>query len=275
RAGPRRTFVADQMIYLMLNQKQMRYSMLSFLILSLFLMTACDKESGPDITESVATENVFVLPIRKIKDGQDIDDFKAKRDAYVATLEAEAGTLSDREFQPFFEFTGSGLELERVFVGLTSFQNNDTFAQIGDATGSTPEANAFFATFDFISFQVLQPLDEKELVDLTDFANLGSGQVWEVAVRDLSQYNAFDQADYESKRDDYLAVLAAQDNFVREVQWKSISDPNIVVGMTFYKDAASYQAVNQDQAFIDAYLATGFLQNYTINVYGAIHNVLK
>jgi len=83
------------------------------------------------------------------------------------------------------------------------------------------------------------------------------------------------KSDYEAKRDAYLAVLAAQDNFVREVQWKSISDPNIVVGMTVYKDAASYQSVNQDQDFINAYLATGFLQNYPINVYGAIHNVLK
>ena len=69
--------------------------------------------------------------------------------------------------------------------------------------------------------------------------------------------------------------MAAQNNFVREVQWQSISDPNVVVGMTVYKDAQSYAAVNADQDFIDAYLATGFLQNYPINVYGAIHNPLK
>jgi len=253
----------------------MQMNILSILFLTIIGLTACKQDEGPTTVEQVATENVFVMPIRKIKDGQDIDDFKAKRDAYVATLEAEDGTLSDREFQPFFEFTGSGLELDRVFVGLTSFQNNDIFSQIGSATGETPEANAFFSTFDFISFQVLQPLDPNETVDLADFANEGTGQVWEVAVRDLSAYDSLDQADYTSKRDAYLAVLAAQSNFVREVQWKSISDPNIVVGMTVYKDAASYQAVNQDQAFIDAYLATGFLQNYPINVYGAIHNVLK
>lgn len=247
------------------------------LFLAFLSLSSCgdDESQEPGITETVATENVFVLPIRKIKDGQDIEDFKAKRDAYVATLETEDGTLTDREFQPFFEFTGSGLDLSKVFVGLTSFQNNDIFSEIGTATGSTPEANAFFSTFDFLTFQVLQPLAPNETVDLNDFANLGSSQVWELAVRDLSQYSDFEQADYESKRDAYLAVLAAQDNFVREVQWKSISDPNVVVGMTVYKDAASYQAVNQDQAFIDAYLATGFLQNYPINVYGAIHNVLK
>lgn len=255
----------------------MRMNFLNLMLLIALGFTSCDKkdDNQPGDDEQVATENVFVLPIRKIKDGQDIEDFKMKRDAYVATLEAQAGTLSDREFQPFFEFTGSDLDLSRVFVGLTSFQNNETFGQIGQATGSTPEATAFFDTFDFLTFQVLQPLDENETVDLEEFANLGTGQVWEVAVRDLSQYTDLDQTDYENKRDAYLAVLAAQDNFVREVQWKSISDPNVVVGMTIYKDAASYQAVNQDQSFIDAYLATGFLQNYPINVYGAIHNVLK
>lgn len=254
----------------------MHINFLPFLLLAFVGFTSCDKDDdNPGIDEFVGTENVFVLPIRQIKEGQDIEDFKAKRDAYVATLEDAEGTLTDREFQPFFEFTNSNLDLSRVFVGLTSFQNFEIFNEIGNTTGNTPEAAAFFETFDFLSFQVLQPLDPDETVDLSDFANQGTGQVWEVAVRDLSQYSDLDQADYESKRDAYLAVLAAQDNFVREVQWKSISDPNVVVGMTVYKDAASYQAVNQDQAFIEAYLATGFLQNYPINVYGAIHNVLK
>ncbi len=222
----------------------------------------------------VNPSNVFVLPIRKVKPGQDIEDFKAKRDAYVALLEAPEGTLTDREFQPFFEFTNSGLPVDSVFVGLTSFADFPTFGQIGGSI-DTSVANAFFSTFDFITFQVLQPLDPEETVDLDDFANLGTSQVWEVAVRDISQYENFDQADYEEKRDAYLAVLAAQSNFVREVQWRSISDTNVVVGMTVYKDAQSYAAVNADTTFINTYLATGFLQNYPINVYGAIHNVLK
>ncbi|MCI4669047.1 MAG: T9SS type A sorting domain-containing protein [Bacteroidia bacterium] len=227
-----------------------------------------------NVLAQVSTDNVFVLPIRRVKAGQDIDDFKAKRDAYVALLEAESGTLTDREFQPFFEFTNSGLPVDSVFVGLTSFADFQTFQTIGTAT-SGQVANDFFATFDFISFQVLQPLDSTEQLDLADFANLGTGQVWEVAVRDIAQYPNFDQADYEQKRDAYLAVLAAQDNFVREVQWRSLSDSNVVVGMTVYKDAQSYSAVNADTTFINAYLATGFLQNYPINVYGAIHNPLK
>ena len=243
----------------------MRIFTLSLLLVILF--------QGSNFAQ-VSTDNVFVLPIRRLKAGQDIADFKAKRDAYVALLEAEAGTLTDREFQPFFEFTNSGLPVDSVFVGLTSFSDFQTFQDIGAAT-SGQVASDFFATFDFITFQVLQPLDPTETVDLADFANLGTGQVWEVAVRDISQYNDFDQTDYEQKRDAYLAVLAAQNNFVREVQWQSVSDPNVVVGMTVYKDAQSYAAVNADTAFINEYLATGFLQNYPINVYGAIHNPLK
>ncbi|MEM6346366.1 MAG: T9SS type A sorting domain-containing protein [Bacteroidota bacterium] len=243
----------------------MRINILCFLGIFLF---------GGTALAQVNTDNVYVLPIRRLKAGQDLDDFKVKRDAYVALLEAEAGTITDREFQPFFEFTNSGLPVDSVFVGLTSFADFTTFQTIGNAT-SGQVANAFFATFDFITFQVLQPLDPNETVDLADFANLGTGEVWEVAVRDLSQYTNFDQADYESKRDAYLAVLAAQNNFVREVQWRSLSDTNVVVGMTVYKDAQSYAAVNADTNFVNAYLATGFLQNYPINVYGAIHNPVK
>ena len=89
----------------------MRIFTLSLLLVTLF--------QGSNFAQ-VSTDNVFVLPIRRLKAGQDIADFKAKRDAYVALLEAEAGTLTDREFQPFFEFTNSDLPVDSVFVGLTS-----------------------------------------------------------------------------------------------------------------------------------------------------------
>jgi hypothetical protein len=275
----------------MMNLKMKQFELAALMCLTMIMVLSgcvCEKkesDKSQELTDGgiinkvatqpkIAPENVIVMPIRKVKPEVSIEDFKAKRDAYVALLEAEEGTLKDREIQPFFEFTNSGLELDRAFVGITSFSDFTTFQKIGKAT-SGDVANAFFGTFDFLSFQVLQPLDPEETVDLSDFANLGSGQVWEVAVRNLSKYDGFEQADYEVKRDKYLSVLAAQDNFVREIQWKSISDPNIVVGMTVYKDAASYQAVNQDKDFINAYMETGFLQSFPINVYGAIHHVLK
>ncbi|MEM7162503.1 MAG: hypothetical protein AAF487_08710 [Bacteroidota bacterium] len=260
----------------------MKNRLIPFILLLFTLCTACvscqkDEEGmtdDPPSQSEITTDNVFVMPVRRVKTGQDIDDFKNKRDAYVALLEAEEGTLTDREMQPFFEFTNSGLPVDSVFLGLTSFSDFSTFQTIGDNT-SGYVANDFFATFDFIAFEVLQPLDEAELVDLSELAELGSNQVWEVAIRDLSQYPNFNQQDYESKRDAYLEVLGDQTSSLREIQWKSISNPNVVVGMTIYSNAADYQSLNQSQDFINAYLATNFLQDYPINVYGAIHNVLK
>lgn len=254
----------------------MRMTLLPILLAAVVGFTACgDDDDDQTPTTTVATENVFVLPVRKIKPGVSIDDFKAARDAYVATLEAEAGTLTDREIQPFFDFTFSGLPLDSIFIGFTSFQNQTVFNEIGEKTGNTTEANEFFSTFDFLAFEVLQPLDPEEIVDLAELAPLGSNQVWEIAIRDIAQYDTFDQADYEAKRDAYLAILAQQNGFIREIQWQSISNPNVVVGMTIYRDSQAVQDINSDQDFIDAYTATGFLDSYPPNVFGMISTVLK
>ncbi len=252
----------------------MRVKLLAaILLLTSFSFVSCDNDDEP--RETVSTDNVFAMPVRKIKDGVSVNEFTAARDAYVATLEAEWGTLTDREIQPFFDFTFSGLDLSQIYVGFTSFQDQETFGQIGEVTGSTPEANEFFSKFDFLAFEVLQPLDSGEVVDLANLAPLGSNQVWEIAIRDISQYTTFDQVDYETKRDAYLDILSQQNGFIREIQWKSISNPNVVVGMTIYRDQQAVQDINSDQDFIDAYTATGFLQAYPPNVFGMISNVLK
>ena len=249
--------------------------LLPFICCSLVVsFIACDNDND-EPTETVATENVFVMPVRKVKENISIAEFEAARDAYVATLEAEFGTLTDREIQPFFDFTYSNLPLDSIYIGLTSFQNQEIFSGIGDRTSNTDEANNFFSKFDFLAFEVLQPLDTEEVVDLSTLAPLESGQVWEVAIRDISLYDTFDQTDYESKRDAYLAILAQQDGFIREIQWQSISDPNVVVGMTIYRDAQAVSDINSNQAFIDAYTATGFIQEYPPNRLGMISNVLK
>ena len=238
------------------------------------------------VEESVSTENIFAMPIRKVVPGVSIDDFKAARDAYVAVLEQQPGTIADREMQPFGDFVTFNFftpDLDSIFIGFTAFQNLTVFQDIGAATGSTQEAIDFFGAdgsggvvFNFLDFLLLQPLNNSESVDLSTIAVQGSGQVWEVAVRDLSQYEGFDQADYETRRDAYLAVLAAQTpTWVQEIQWVDITNPNKVVGMTIYADQQTYLALQQNQAFIDAYTETGFLQAYPINVYGGIHNVLK
>lgn len=238
-------------------------------------LSACSSDDATTSNaELISTDNVFVMPIRRIKDGFTVEQFENTRDAYVALLEAEQGTLTDREIQPFFDFAFSSNDLDRVYTGITSFVDFPTFQTIGN-TVSGDVADAFFNTFDFISFQVLQPLDTNQIVNLATLAPLGSNQVWEIAVRDTSLYENFDQSDYETRRDAYLDILAAQEGFIEEIQWQSISDPNVVVGMTIYENAEAVQNINANTDFINAYTETGFLEFYPPNVFGMISNVLK
>lgn len=175
--------------------------------------------------------------------------------------------------QPFFDFTYSKMPLDSIYIGFTSFQNQKIFKEIGDKTNGE-EAKKFFSTFDFLAFEVMQPLDG-EVVNLAELAKKGSGQVWEIAMRDISKYENFDQADYEKKRDAFLEVLSKQEGFVREIQWKSVSDPNVVIGMTIYRDSQAVQDINNNQEFVDASKATKFVEDYPPNKFGMISNVLK
>lgn len=241
-----------------------------------FLLAACssDNETNTAGSNMISADNVFVMPIRRIKDGFSVEEFESTRDAYVALLEAQQGTITDREVQPFFDFAFSSNNLDRIYTGITSFVDFSTFQEIGE-TVSGDVANEFFNTFDFISFQVLQPINTNQVVDLASLAPLGSNQVWEIAVRDVSQYDTFDQSDYEARRDAYLSILSDQVGFVEEIQWQSISDPNVVVGMTIYENTEAVQSINSNVDFINAYTATGFLDSYPPNVFGMISTVLK
>ena len=248
-----------------------------FVALFGLFLTSCDKDDDKYPVETVSTNNVFVLPIRKVKTGQNIADFKTKRDAYVKLLEEQFGTLTDKEMQPFFDYVTYKPQssLDSIFVGFTSFQDIETFSKIGTATSNTTQASQFFSTFDFIDFLTLKPNNTSETVDLSTIAPLGSGKVWEIAVRDLSKYSNFNEADYKAKRDAYLKVLAAQKGFVREIQWTDVNNPKKVVGMTIYASQQAVVDINSDPAYNSAANATGFVQNYPPNVFGTINTVLK
>ena len=47
-----------------------------------------------------------------------------------------------------------------------------------------------------------------------------------------------------------------------EYQWVSVLDPNIVVGMTVYKDQAAFQKLASDPAVVQSPEATAFLSSY-------------
>lgn len=215
-----------------------------------------DKDTNNDLTDDVVE-----IAIRRLNKGQDLAKFKAARDAFVAKLKAQSGVGTDREFQAVFDFSTQKAPEPPVYIGMTQYDSLATFQAVGKALGTSAEAGAFFATFKPEVFTALKPLKAGTKVDLAGIADQ-AGQMLEVAVRDLSQYKSFDQADYEAKRDAFLALLRKQKGFIAEYQWISALDKNIAVGMTVYKDQAAFQAIAADKAFMGSKETTSFLGAY-------------
>lgn len=245
-------------------QKRSTLTILPFLSIIWLLIAAC----APIVPESqsIATnsDNVYAGPvteiaIRRLLDGQDVAAFATVRDAFVTSLKAEPGVMVDREFESIIDGTTFGAPTSPVFTGMTQYENLAAFAAAGEKLGSSPEAAAFFATFEPQLFTALRPKDPSASYDLS--AILGEpGQILEVAARDLSKYENFDAKNYETRLSAFLAELAKQPGFVAEYQWVSVLDPNIVVGMTVYESVDAFGAIAQDQAFVEQFMP--FINDY-------------
>lgn len=243
----------------------------SMMIFSLLAFQSCDKDD--DVTED-KNDDVFELAVRKINSGVTISDFTTARDAFVTELMKQNGTSNDREFQPFFDFSQS-LPLESVYIGMTQYEDLATYQSIGQTLGTATTATNFFSKFTPLSFEALQPLDEYKPIDLSTLAPKNSGRVLEIAIRDLSLYSNFNQADYEAKRDAFLNALKQQSGFVQEVQWKSVTNPNVVVGMTVYASQSAAVGILSDANFTNSSAVVNFLGTYPPNKVATINSVLK
>lgn len=243
----------------------------SMMIFSLFAVQSCDNDD--DVTED-KNDDVFELAVRKINSGVSISDFTTSRDAFVTELMKQNGTSNDREFQPFFDFSQS-LSIDSVYIGMTQYKDLATYQSIGQTLGTTSVATNFFSKFTPLAFEALQPLDEYKPVDLSTLAPKNSGRVLEIAVRDLSLYSNFNQADYEAKRDAFLNALKQQNGFVQEVQWKSVTNSNVVVGMTVYASQSAAVSILSDTNFTNSSAVMDFLGTYPPNKVATINTVLK
>lgn len=91
------------------------YSMITiFAATTLTLASACittpnegrnetTSNDGRDETDT-GSEAVVELAVRQLNDGQDVTEFEAARDAFVARLREQDGVEVDREFEAFFDF---------------------------------------------------------------------------------------------------------------------------------------------------------------------------
>ena len=233
--------------------------------------TDSDTDTDTDVTPDT-TDDVAALVIRRIKPDVTEAEFAAARDAYVAVLESQPGIGTDREFEAIVDFSTFAAPDPAVWIGLTQGDSLAEFGTAADTAGATPEAAAFFASFDLVSFGLLTPLEPGTPVDIGAEMITGD-EILEVAVRDFSTYDAFDLAAYEEARDAFLPMLGAMDGVLAEYQWVSPADPNLAVGMTIYRDQATYFAVASDPVLTssDEYAAFVFGYPFSAGYAATVH----
>lgn len=253
---------------------KIKKGLLALTIINLFTIQSCndDDDNPSQITNN--TDDIFELAVRKINSGVTIPDFTTARDTFVTELMKQEGTSNDREFQPFFDFSGT-LEMDSIYIGMTQYENLETYQSISQTLGTTSIATDFFSKFTPLAFEPLQPLDNYKPIDLRAIAPLNSSKVIEIAVRDISLYSNFNQTDYETKRDAFLSKLSQQSGFSQEIQWQSVTNNNIVVGMTVYDNQTAAQTILSNANFNNSSEVINFLGSYPPNIVATINTVLK
>jgi len=215
---------------------------------------------------------VVEIAIRQVKNGQ-LSTFEQARTNFIKLLTKQEGVSNDREYASFFHFNPAQDTSRPVYIGMTQYEDLATFQKVGNDIGSSAEAGAFFSTFDALVFTAMKPKTAGTEVDLSQVAK--SGQILEVAVRNLSQYPNFNQADYEAKLSAFLAVLAQQAGRVAEYQWVSVLDTNIAVGMTVYESQQAFFNIAGNPAFSNHPDVVAFFATYPPNMGGEVSTVVK
>ena len=249
------------------NKKMNSFKTLIGLFVIVFLVSSCKKETVIDYTDDVVE-----IAIRQVKPGQ-TSAFTTARTNFINVLTQEPGVYNDREYKSFLHYNPTQDTSREVYVGMTQYENLAAFQAAGQKLGNSAAAAAFFGTFDALTYTVLKPIKSGTTIDLTKVAS--SGQVLEIAVRDLSKYTNFNKADYEAKRDAFLAELAKQPARVAEYQWVSVLDPNIVIGMTVYSNQQAFFQLLSDPTFASNPAVGAFLGTYPPTNYGEVCTVVK
>ena len=216
------------------------------------MLGSCTKEE-----EEAVYDNVLELAINQVTDTV---NFEAKRAAFLAVLNSQEGVVADSKFDMFFNYqTFAPVPSSApIAVGMTEYASKNVYDGIAVDLMNSTEAAEYFGTFSSVSFLTLNPLDDNVDPNLSSICN-EPGQILEVAVRDISNYA--DMADYEAKRDAFLALLKQQSGFVKEYQWVSTNGTH-AVGMTVYTDQNAFFALSANTTFSQDPAYTNFLGTY-------------
>jgi hypothetical protein len=188
------------------------------------------------------------IAIRKVKAGQD-EAFKAARRALIQKLKAQAGVEKDWEFQSFF--TMPEPDDTDVFVGMTRYDSVETVQRISGELMQSPEAAAFFATFDMKAFVLVQPADGGDF-QMEDYVQ--PGHVLEVAVRVPKEGQ---EGEFDHLRKGFFDQVAQQPGYLFDREFVDLQsgDKVVLIGWESQSDFVSALETLQTQPEMGAFFS--------------------
>ncbi|MCB0156314.1 MAG: hypothetical protein KDF65_16075 [Anaerolineae bacterium] len=204
----------------------------------------------------MSEQPVMEIAIRKVKEGQD-NAFVAARSNFISLLKTQTGIEKDWEFESFF--TMPEPDDTAVFVGMTRYDSMETVGRLSEKLMRSPEAQAFFGTFDMKAFVLVTPADGQsfKLEEVITNAN----QVVEVAVRTPK---AGLEEQFPVARDAFFKLVAAQPGYIMDrefidqqsganvvlIAWETLEDfQNALGAMQTKEEMGAFFGVIEVQAY--------------------------
>lgn len=216
----------------------MKRVLLLLITLSLIVLPTPSTHAQED--SMTPTGHIFEIAIRRIVDAENFATRNAEVNALVSGLD---GFIGSREYTTFFGIPT--IEEGQVYaVGISEWESLEAYSATAVLL-EDPTVIAYFETIESVQNVVVQPFIKGEDLHLADLGT--AGQVLELAIRDISQYE--NPVDFLRTIRGFTHQLTSLDGVVREFEWLSV-DGQYFVGMTLYASLETFGAASQNEALL-------------------------
>ncbi len=207
-------------------------SMLMVLSLSFVVLTA--QEDSTMTTDG----HVFEIAVREIVD---MEGFEALSGELQALLQEQAGYIGNLQYTTFFSLAPEMAEGQVYAVGITEWESIEAY-EASQTLMDNQTVVDYLATIETVQNVVVEPFVIGEQITLDDFPQVG--EVFEVAIRDLSSYE--NPIHFLRTVRGFTDVLGEEEGVLREYEWLSV-DGQYFVGMTRYADMEAFGSASQSE----------------------------
>lgn len=218
----------------------MNYHRIALLLFILTIITGVSVINAQEEETPMPEGPVFEIAIRRIIDPENFAILNAQLNEMLQGMD---GFVAVREYTTFFGIPEIA-EGEMYAVSISEWESLEAYMTTA-ALLENPTVVAYFETIESVQNVVVQPFVKGEELHVENLAQ--PGQVLELAIRDISQYE--DPIDFLRAIRGFTHQLTMLDGVVREYEWLSV-DGQYFVGMTQYESMEAFGAASQNEMLL-------------------------